>query len=71
MIRIMMFAIYAMLAFGAVCIIYVIAPILIPFIVVIGGMGLLTWGIVTASRALEKRVHGDSGAPHDPESSTR
>lgn len=58
----MLWAIYAMLAFAGLCIIYVIAPILIPLIVIIAGFGLLTWGIVTVSRALERRVHGSDGS---------
>lgn len=62
MTRIMLWLIYGMLAFGALCIIYVIAPILIPLITVIGGLGGLTWGIVTASRALERRVHGETSS---------
>ena len=65
MIRLMMFAIYAMLTFAGLCIIYVIAPILIPFIVVIGGLALLTFAIVTGSKALERRVHGEIRAPID------
>lgn len=65
MIRVMMFAIYAMLAFGALCIVYVIAPIVIPFVVVIGGLALLTFGIVAGSKALERRVHGEIRAPID------
>ena len=59
--RIMLPIIYAMLVFAALCIIYVIAPILIPLIVVVGGLGLLTWGIVSVSRVLERRVHGPDG----------
>ncbi len=73
MIRVMMWLIYAMLAFGALCIVYVIAPVLIPLIAVVGGFGFLTWGIVTASKALERRVHGavsdPSGVDDGPEQS--
>ena len=64
MIRVMLFAIYAMVGFGVLCVIYVIVPVLIPFLVVIGGLAILTWGIVTASRFLERKVQGQSSDEH-------
>ncbi|MEO0619303.1 MAG: hypothetical protein AAFZ01_08470 [Pseudomonadota bacterium] len=57
--QLLMYAIYAMLVFGALAIIYVVAPIVIPLLLIIGVLGGLTFGITRAAAWLEHRVHGD------------
>jgi len=60
--RVLIPIIYVMVAFAVLCIIYVVAPVAIPLIVVIGGLALLVWGITTFARYLEQRVHGADDA---------
>ena len=57
--RILLVAVRIMLVVGLLAILYVVAPILIPFIVIVAGLGLLTWGIVTLSRLAERHFQND------------
>ncbi|MEL6289763.1 MAG: hypothetical protein AAFQ35_13410 [Pseudomonadota bacterium] len=55
----LMYAIYAMLVFAGVSIVYVVAPIIVPLVLIIGVLGGVTWGVTRVAALLERRVHGD------------
>jgi hypothetical protein len=48
-------AIVAMITFAVIAVIYAVAPILIPFLLVVGVLGVVTWGIVRVARSIEHR----------------
>jgi len=48
-------AIAAMIALAVIAAIYVVAPILVPFLLVVGVLGVVTWGIVRFARSIEQR----------------
>ncbi len=53
--RVINLAILAMAATAMYGVLYAVAPILIPFLLVIAGLGVITWGVVRLARSIERR----------------